>query len=135
MKVKFMKKAISIVMSVCMLFSLLICFMAIPASADSSTMVVFDKSKEFSRVLYRPDTGAFEPGGKYLFSFDFDNLTANDESKCWGIFFRIAEDNYENPYFEEIPHDSYSIVKSELKNGLHYDVTFTVPTHCLAEDN
>lgn len=132
MKTKAYSKITSLVLAVCMLFSVIICLMSVPATADSAQMLVWTNVPFYSRLHYRPDTGNFVPGGKYMFSFDFDNQTDVAESNLWQILYRTEED--ENS-FVSIAYNTLNITKSELANGYHYDVVFTVPDNCYATDN
>lgn len=134
MKTKFLKSTISLLLSVCLFCSLLICIMAVPASADAERMLVWDNVGFYSRLHYRPNTGDFVAGKKYVYSFDYDNLTKTDESNFWGVFYRATEVEDKNA-FKRIPHANLDIKKTEVANGNHYDITFTVPDDCYAKDN
>ena len=132
MKTKKYNKAVSIILLFCMIMSLWVGISLTPASADSAKMLVWDNVKFYSRLHYRPDTGNFVAGGKYMFSFDYDNLTKTDESNFWGIFYRSSS---EENSFKRIPHAELDIKKTDLANGYHYDVVFTVPDNCYESDN
>ena len=132
MKARVFRGAVSLIMSICLFCSLLVCLIAVPATADSARMLVWDNVGYYSRLHYRPDTGDFVAGKKYVYSFDFDNLTKTDESRFFGVFYRTKAD--ENS-FERIPHSELGIVKTEVANGFHYEVTFTVPENCYSKEN
>ncbi len=134
MKAKFFKGAVSLLMSACLICSLLFCLVSLPISAESSKMLVWDEVPMYSRLHYRPNTGDFVAGAKYMYSFDFDNLTKTDEANLWGIFYRTTEVEDQNT-FRRIPHANLDIKKSEIANGNHYDITFTVPDDCYEKEN
>ena len=134
MKTKLFKGSISILMTVCLLCSLLICLIAVPTSAESSKMLVWDNVRFYSRLHYRPGTGNFEAGAKYMYSFDFDDLTNNKDDNLWQIYYKNAEEESRDTFIQ-IPYSALSITKSDLANGYHYDVVFTVPDDCYETDN
>ncbi|MBO4733539.1 MAG: hypothetical protein J5662_03590, partial [Clostridia bacterium] len=134
MKAKLFRRTLSLLMTVCLLCSLLVCLLAVPISAESSKMLVWDNVRFYSRLHYRPDTGNFEAGAKYVYSFDFDDLTSNVDDNLWRIYYRNAEEESQNTFIQ-IPYSDLSITKTELANGYHYDVVFTVPNDCYATDN
>ena len=134
MKAKFFKKTVSFLMTVCLLCSLLVCLLAVPTSAESSKMLVWDNVRFYSRLHYRPNTGNFEAGAKYMYSFDFDDLTNNIDDNLWRIYYRNAEEESKDTFIQ-ISYSDLSITKTELANGYHYDVVFTVPDDCYTTDN
>ena len=88
--------------------------------------------KSYTRLLYRPDSGALEPGATYTFSMDLDLQNPEDEAYFWRIYYRT---NSNSNGFTRIPHDNFDIKKTQLTHGYHYEVTFTVPDDCLDYDN
>ncbi|MBR5922162.1 MAG: hypothetical protein IKZ59_00030, partial [Clostridia bacterium] len=91
----------------------------------------------YSRVMYRPAEGAFEAGATYRYSFDMeiDEAEANEDN-YWKIFYRTDTQVNWTTDFAKIPLNfETDVVKTPLTHGYHYEVTFTVPDECLAEDN
>ncbi|MBO4431940.1 MAG: hypothetical protein J5852_00250, partial [Clostridia bacterium] len=126
-------RVLSLVLSVFLVFSI-IPIGAFTASADSANMLVWDNVRMYSRLHYRPDTGNFEAGAKYMYSFDFHNMTDNIDDNLWQIYYRNAEEESKDTFIQ-IPYSALSITKSDLANGYHYDVVFTVPDDCYPTDN
>lgn len=100
-------------------------FAAFPARAVTENMIVWEEAPEYSRLLYRPDTGDFLPDTEYVMSFDFELNSQADESKFFAVFYCTNSD-----YFSRIPHSDLNIKKTALSNGFHYEVVFTVPADC-----
>ena len=96
-----------------------------PASADAENIIVWDDAPEYSRLLYRPDTGDFLPNSRYLLSFDFELNSQGDESRFFAVFYCTNSDS-----FSRIPHSDLSIEKTALTNGFHYEIVFSVPGDC-----
>ncbi|MBO7520229.1 MAG: hypothetical protein J6T73_05565, partial [Clostridia bacterium] len=95
-------------------------------------MIVWSGAPEYSRMLYRPDTGLFVAGTTYIYSFDMEmtDVAASDEGRFWGVFYCNNEST-----FTRIPHADLEITKTPLENGFHYDVKFTVPDDCRDYNN
>ncbi|MBO4734197.1 MAG: dockerin type I repeat-containing protein [Clostridia bacterium] len=105
----------------------------VPAGSWLTKMFVWSgETKGYSRLIFRPDTGAFVAGEKYTFSMDMDLQNTEDESNFWGIYYRYGSSVDE---FNRIAFADLQIVKTALPNGYHYEVTFTVPDDCYASDN
>ena len=88
-------------------------------------MIVWENAPAYSRLLYRPSTGDFIPGGEYEFSFDFESSSTADDSQFFGVFYCTNEDA-----FVRIQSNDLKITKNPLANGFHYSTVFTVPDDC-----
>ena len=104
----------------------------------ASKMITWGEgARGYSRVMYRPAEGAFEAGATYRYSFDMeiDEAEANEDN-YWKIFYRTDTQANWTTDFTKIPLNfETDVVKTPLTHGYHYEVTFTVPADCLAEDN
>ena len=104
----------------------------------ASKMITWGEgARGYSRVMYRPAEGAFEAGATYRYSFDMEIDAADaNEDNYWNIFYRTDTQVNWTTDFAKIPLNfETDVVKTPLTHGYHYEVTFTVPDECLAEDN
>ena len=94
-------------------------------------------ARGYSRVMYRPGEGAFEAGATYRYSFDMEIDAADaNEDDYWKILYRVDNKLKWDVDFAKIQLNfETDVVKTQLAHGYHYEVTFTVPAECLAEDN
>ncbi|MBO7520006.1 MAG: hypothetical protein J6T73_04435, partial [Clostridia bacterium] len=128
---RLLKKALGLTLAFCITLSLFICLCGVQAGAISTSMIVWNGAPAYSRLLYRPDTGKFEAGTKYVLSFDIEltDITEENEPFFWCVFYATEGG------FSRIQHADFDITKTALKNGYHYDVKFTVPADCRDYNN
>ena len=125
MKFKSSKKIASIITAICIFAALFSVVFPLPSYAAQDKMIVWDDAPEYSRLLYRPDTGDFLPDTRYMLSFDFELNSLADESRFFAVFYCTNRDS-----FSRIPHSDLDVKKTALTNGFHYEIVFSVPADC-----